>query len=52
MKEYKVINPKLGLSRRNDKLEELLNQYAREGWRLKNINESFTSLILERDKMR
>ena len=32
MKEYKVITPKLGFSNRMLKLEELFNQYAREGW--------------------
>lgn len=52
MKEYKVVNPKLGITRRNDRLQEFLNQYAREGWHLNYIAPSFTTVILERDKIR
>ncbi len=52
MKEYKVVSPKLGLSKRNEKLEVLLNQHAREGWRLKHIAQSAHFLVFERDKNR
>jgi hypothetical protein len=31
MKEYKVITPKLEFSKRIEKLEEILKNYAREG---------------------
>jgi len=52
MKEYKVIAPKLGISKRNEKLEGLLNQYAREGWQVKHIAQSAYMVVLERDKNR
>ncbi|SEB75374.1 hypothetical protein SAMN04489761_1665 [Tenacibaculum sp. MAR_2009_124] len=52
MKEYKVIMPKLGLRNRYQKLEDLLNQYAREGWNLKHLGEGWTNIVLERDKNR
>ncbi len=52
MKEYKVVMPKLGLRNRYQKLEDLLNQYAREGWTLKHIGESWTNIVFERDKNR
>lgn len=52
MKEYKVINWKMGLSNNNQKLEDTLNQYAREGWILRDIGENSTRIILERDKNR
>lgn len=52
MKEYKVIQPKLGFRNRLQNFEELLNQYGREGWTLKHTNEQYTSIILEREKNR
>ncbi len=52
MKEYKVINWKMGLTRNNQKLEDTLNQYAREGWVLKHIGENSPRIVLERDKNR
>mgnify|MGYP001825726075 CR=1 FL=1 len=52
MKEYKVINPKLGMSKRNEKLETVLNQYAREGWVLKHVAQSAYFIVFERDKNR
>ena len=52
MKEYKVINWKMGLTRNNEKLENTLNQYAREGWILKHIAENSSRIVLERDKNR
>ncbi len=52
MKEYKVIKPNLGLTKRDKKFEDLLNQYAREGWQVKHIGQGWTSLVLERNKNR
>ncbi|KGL60774.1 MULTISPECIES: DUF4177 domain-containing protein [unclassified Polaribacter] len=52
MKEYKVIQPKLGLRNRFEKMEDLLNQHAREGWILKHMGEHWSSIVLERDKNR
>jgi len=52
MKEYKVIKPKLGLGNWNQKMEDLLNNHAREGWILKEVNPNFSMVILERDKNR
>ena len=52
MKEYKVITPKLGLSKRMQKLEELFNQYAREGWVVNHVAQSAYFVVLERDKNR
>lgn len=52
MKEYKVVSPKLGLSKRNEKLEELLNQQAREGWVVSHIAQSAYFVVFERDKNR
>ncbi|WP_367890381.1 DUF4177 domain-containing protein [Polaribacter cellanae] len=52
MKEYKVVTLKLGLRNRNQKLEDLLNQFAREGWALKEIPTNWNAIVLERDKNR
>lgn len=52
MKEYKTIVPKLGIIKRAEKLEELLNQYAREGWQLHHVNQAQTLVIFERNKNR
>ena len=52
MKEYKVVNTKAGLLKRNEKLEEFFNQQAREGWILKFLHQSFTVAVFERDKNR
>jgi len=52
MKEYKVINWKMGFTNNNQKLEDTLNQYAREGWVLKDIAENSSRLIFEREKNR
>ena len=51
MKEYKAMIPKLGISNRVQKLEDLLNQLGREGWEYKQIT-SGGILVLERDKNR
>lgn len=52
MKEYKVINWKMGLSKNNERLEDTLNQYAREGWVLKDIAENSARIVFERNKNR
>lgn len=52
MKEYKVIMLKLGMRNRDQKLQEILNTHAREGWQLKELSTSWTSAVLERDKNR
>jgi len=52
MKEYKVISWKMGLSNNNKKLEDTLNQHASSGWKVINVAENSTRLILERDKNR
>jgi len=52
MKEYKVIKPKLGFSKWHEKFEDLLNQYAREGWQVIDVAQDWSSVILERDKNR
>ena len=52
MKEYKVVELKLGLRNRGQKFEDLLNQYAREGWSFVEIPYGWNSVILERDKNR
>ena len=51
MKEYKAFLPSLGITRRAEKLEDLLNQLAREGWQYKQIT-SGGLLVMERDKNR
>ncbi len=42
----------MGLSKNNQKLEDTLNQYAREGWVLKHLAENTARIVLERDKNR
>ena len=52
MKEYKVVNWKMGLSNNNQKLEDTLNEYARNGWVVKHIAENSARIVFERDKNR
>jgi len=52
MKEYKVITPKLGFRNRIQNFEDLLNQYAREGWVVKQIAVHWETVVFERDKNR
>ena len=52
VKEYKVVTLKLGFRNRIQKFEDLLNQFAREGWILKEIPQGWNSIVLERDKNR
>lgn len=53
MKEYKII--KKNVWKKDDEFENLLNQFAREGWRVNSIthaNGTFVKALLERDKNR
>lgn len=52
MKEYKVVTWKMGLSKNNERLEDTLNEYARQGWVVKDIAENTNRIVLERDKNR
>ena len=52
MKEYKVVQPKLGFRNRIQSFEDCLNQYAREGWVVKEINQGWQFIVFERDKNR
>jgi hypothetical protein len=52
MKEYKVVQPKLGFRHRFQNFEDLLNQHAREGWTVNFIGQGWTSVVFERDKNR
>ncbi|GAB5564364.1 MAG: hypothetical protein Wins2KO_14270 [Winogradskyella sp.] len=52
MKEYKVVEFKLGFRNRSQRFEDLLNQHAREGWRMVQIPYGWSSVILEREKNR
>ena len=52
MKEYKVVMPRLGFKNRVQKYEDLLNQYAGEGWVVKHIGQNSPMIIFERDKNR
>ena len=52
MKEYKVITTKLGLRNRADKLQEVLNQYAKDGWSVVHIAQSAYFIVFERNKNR
>ncbi len=51
MKEYKVINWKPGLYNNAKKLEETLNKFASEGWRVIHIAERTVRIVFERDKV-
>lgn len=52
MKEYKVETPSLGFRNRAGKLEDFLNNKAREGWSLKEIvlGEGGYVIVFERNK--
>ncbi|WP_179351754.1 DUF4177 domain-containing protein [Winogradskyella vidalii] len=52
MKEYKVVIPKLGFKNRVKNFEDLLNQYAREGWVVKQIAVNWATVVFEREKNR
>jgi metal-responsive CopG/Arc/MetJ family transcriptional regulator len=56
MKEYKVISPSLGLRKRSEKLEEILNRYAKENWNMSAISNNrhggVAFVVFEREKNR
>ena len=54
MKEYKVVKPNLGWKNKSEKLEEILNNHAKQGWVLHTINrnETYLQIIFERNKNR
>jgi len=56
MKEYKVINPSLGFRKRSEKLEEIINRFAKEGWSVNTITNNRHSgigfVVFEREKNR
>ncbi|GMN08472.1 hypothetical protein MTsPCn5_38620 [Croceitalea sp. MTPC5] len=52
MKEYKVVKWKMGLTGNTERLEDTLNEYAKQGWRAVHIYENATSIVFERDKNR
>lgn len=52
MKEYKVISWKMGFTNNNQKLEDTLNEHARNGWRAIEIGEQSARIVFERDKNR
>jgi hypothetical protein len=52
MKEYKIVELKLGFRNRTQNFEDLLNQHAREGWCFVSIPNGWNSMILERNKNR
>ncbi|MAU26014.1 MAG: hypothetical protein CMH48_02960 [Muricauda sp.] len=52
MKEYKVITWKMGLSNNNRRLEDTLNEYAKQGWQVLHIAEHSARIVFERDKNR
>lgn len=56
MKEYKVIAPSLGFRNRSEKLEEIINRYAKESWNLNTITNNkhggISFVVFEREKNR
>ncbi len=52
MKEYKVVRWKVGLTNNNQRLEDILNEYAQQGWTLKEVIKDYSQIIFERNKNR
>jgi len=52
MKEYKVVTWKMGLSNNDKRLEDTLNEYARQGWVVKSVGDTGMRIVFERDKNR
>ncbi len=52
MKEYKFIHQKLTPIKRDPDFEDLLNSYAKTGWRVVNVvvHRGIVKAIIERDK--
>ena len=52
MKEYKVIRWKMGFTSNDKRLEDTLNEHARNGWKLVHMEQNSARIVLERDKNR
>jgi hypothetical protein len=52
MKEYKVVSWKSSLTKNNERLEDTLNDHARNGWQVIHIAEHTARIVFERDKNR
>ncbi len=52
MKEYKVISWKIGLTNNSEKLQDVLNLHAKDGWSVIHIAEQTTRIVFERNKNR
>lgn len=52
MVEYKVVTWKMGLTKNNERLEDTLNEHARNGWKAIQIGEQSARIVFERDKNR
>ncbi len=52
MKEYKVVTWRIALAGNDKRLEDTLNDYAKQGWRLLQFAENTNKLVFERDKNR
>lgn len=50
MIEYKVVSWKMGLSKNDQRLEDVLNEYGRQGWRAIHIAENLPRIVFERNK--
>ena len=42
----------MGITKNNERLEDTLNEYARNGWRAISIGESSARIVFEREKNR
>lgn len=52
MKEYKVVTWKMGLTNNDKRLEDTLNEYARQGWVVRDVGDTSMRIVFERDKNR
>ncbi len=52
MKEYKVVKWQMGLTNNDQRMEDTLNEYAKQGWYLIQVIDSTRSIVLARDKNR
>ncbi len=52
MKEYKVVSWKMKLTGNDQELENTLNEYAKQGWKVIQVAENTMRIVFERDKNR
>lgn len=52
MKEYKVVSWTVGLTNNNQRLEDTLNEYGRQGWKAIDLDHDRSRIVFERDKNR